>query len=453
MTERGTPASENAALDVLERTLAKARAGGADAADAVLVDHRAISATVRLGKRETLERSDAVDLGLRVFIGHRQSLVATSDLSEEGLRALTDRAIAMARVVPEDPFCGLADPAQLAHDDVAIDLCDDREPDVEALIDRAFEAEAAALAVPGVSNSEGAETSWAMDSLAVAATNGFARAFRRTRHSLSASVLAGEGTAMERDYEYASAVHAEDLSDAALIGRTAGERAVRRLRPRKAASAQVPVVYEPRAARSLLGHLAMAISGPAINRQTSFLLGRLGMPVFAAGITITDDPLRQRGLRSRPFDAEGLAVRSRPIVDKGVLTTWLLDLRSGRQLQMESTGHAARGPGSLPSPAPSNLAIEPGNVTPEALIADVEEGFYVSELMGFGINGVTGDYSRGASGFWILRGELAHPVSEVTISGNLIQMFGRMAAANDLVYRYGIDAPSVRIEGMTVAGR
>jgi PmbA protein len=284
------------------------------------------------------------------------------------------------------------------------------------------------------------------------ASNGFARTRARSQHSLSVSVLAGEGRAMERDYDYTAAVYAEDLRDPVEVGRTAAERAVRRLHPRKAESVQVPVIYEARAARSLVGHLASAVNGAAVARGTTFLKDKLGQAVFPEAITVVDDPLRRRGLRSRAFDGEGIATRRMAIIDQGVLASWILDLRSARQLGMNTTGHASRGTSAPPSPGTTNLYIEAGELSPEALIAGVERGLYITELIGFGINGVTGDYSRGASGFWIENGELTFPVSEVTVAGNLLDMFAHVTAANDLEFRHGTDSPTVRIDGMTVAG-
>ncbi|MGF1639857.1 MAG: TldD/PmbA family protein, partial [Rhodospirillales bacterium] len=403
--------------------------------------------------QERLERSESTDVGLRVLIGLRQAVVSSSDLSADGLRGMVERAVAMARAVPGDPYCGLAAPSELAGEPVDVDGCDAAEPTPEALLARAACAEEAARAVAGVTNSEGAEATWSFGYNAVAATNGFARAYARSRHGLTVSVLAGEGTAMERDYDYTTAVHGEDLRDPAAIGRSAGERAVARLGPRKISSAQVPVVYDPRVAGSLLGHLAAAVNGTAIARGTTFLKDRLGTAVFPAAIEIIDDPLRRRGLRSRPFDAEGIATRPLKIVDGGTLASWILDLRSARQLGMESTGHAARGISSPPSPSISNLYMAPGTVGRAALIAGVARGFYVTELIGFGVNGVTGDYSRGASGFWIEDGRLAYPVSEITIAGNLLGMFANLTAADDLHFRYATDAPTLRIDGMTLAGR
>jgi PmbA protein len=331
-------------------------------------------------------------------------------------------------------------------------MSDPEEPSAEVLIERARAAEEAALAVPGVTNSEGAEAGWGRSRVALAASNGFAGAYSGTSHGVSASVIGGEGTGMERDYDYSSAVYARDLRDPAEIGRSAGERAVKRLGARKMPTCRCPVVFDPRVARGFISALLGAISGPSIARGTSFLKDRLGERIFPEAITIVDDPHRHRGLRSKPFDAEGLPNHRRAIIDHGVLTTWLLDLRSARQLKLKSTGHAARGTSSPPGPSPTNVWIEPGPVSRLALISDIASGLYVTEMMGFGVNGVTGDYSRGAAGFWIDKGEIAFPVSEMTVAGNLKDMFLRLAAADDLEFKAGMDAPTLRIDDLTVAG-
>ena len=439
-------------LDLLADLIAKARSAGADTADAVFVEGVSLSLARRLGKPERLERAEGADLGLRVFIGRRQAIVSSSDRSAEALAELVERAVAMARSVPEDPFCGLAEPDMLAAAVPDLDILDAGEPTPETLADWAARAEDAARAVEGVTNSEGAEASWGRSTIAMAAGNGFGGTYSGSHYAISVSVLAGEGTAMERDYDFTSTVYAEDLRQPEEIGRAAGERTVRRLNPRKADSAQVPVVYDPRVARSLLGHLAGAVNGSAVARGTSFLKDRLGQAIFPASVTIVDDPLRRRGLRSKPFDGEGVATSLHNVIDGGVLSTWFLDLRSARQLEMATTGHASRGTSSPPSPSATNLYLEPGTVSPAELLGDIDSGFYVTELIGFGVNGVTGDYSRGASGFWIEKGALAYPVSEVTVAGNLTHMFANITAADDLEFRYGTDAPTLRIDGMTVAG-
>jgi PmbA protein len=440
------------ALTLLGDVVARATKTGADGADAVLFESASLSHAQRLGKVEKLERSESYDLGLRVLIGKRQAIVSSNDRSPAALSELIERAIAMAKTVPEDPYCGLAAADELARDWPSLDLEDPTEPAPEILIARAGAAEDAARAVPGVTNSEGAEASWSRSKVALVASNGFAGSYSGTHSSISAAVLAGAGTGMERDYDYSTAVWAEDLLDAAAIGKTAGERAVKRLNPRKVPTQKVPVVFDPRVAGGMLRHLVGAIRGTAIARGTSFLKDKLGQRIFPAGLAIIDDPHRRRGLRAKPFDGEGVRNQRRALIEDGVLQTWLLDLRSARQLGLRTTGHASRGTSGPPGPAPTNLYMEPGKVTPDALIADIKQGFYVGELMGMGVNGVTGDYSRGAAGFWIDDGKLAYPVSEVTIAGNLKDMFLHLTPANDLVFKTGSDAPTLRIEGMTVAG-
>jgi PmbA protein len=440
------------AIDLLQDLIARARGAGADAADAVLFEGVSLSHARRLGKTEKLERSEGHDLGLRVLIGRQQAIVSSTDRSPETLAELVERAVAMARTVPEDPFCGIADPTEIARQWPVLDMLDPEEPSAEILIERARAAEEAALGVKGVTNSEGAEAGWGRSRIALAASNGFAGSYVGSSHGISASVIGGSGTGMERDYDFASAIFAADLRDPAEIGKSAGERTVKRLGAKKMPTCRCPVVFDPRVARSFISHLLGAISGPAIARGTSFLKDRLGERIFLEAITIVDDPHRARGLRSKPFDGEGIANRRRALVDNGVLTTWLLDLRSARQLGLHTTGHAARGTASPPGPAATNVWIEPGAVTPKELVADIESGFYVTEMMGMGVNGVTGDYSRGAAGFWIDKGEIAFPVSEMTVAGNLKNIFARLQAADDLEFKAGSDSPTLRVDDLTVAG-
>ena len=440
------------ALDRLDDLLAKARKAGASAADAVLVQATAISHAQRLGEVEKLERSEGVDLGLRVLVGQRQACVSSSDLSTGALDDLVNRALAMAQAVPDDPYCGLAQARDLCTAPPDLDSDDPAEPDAETLIARARACEEAARAVEGVTNSEGAEAGWARGTVALAASNGFRGGYTNASHSVGCAVLAGEGTGMERDYAFHTAVHGADLEDPAAVGRLAGERTVRRLTPRRAKTGSYPVVFHPRVANSLLRHLAGAINGVAIARGTSFLKDRMDSPVFAPGITVVDDPHRPRGLKSKPFDAEGLPNKRREVIAEGHLTTWILSLASARQLGLHSTGHATRGTGAPPSAGTTNLYMAPGAQSPEALMADISEGFYVTEMMGQGVNMVTGDYSRGAAGFWIENGQLSYPVSEVTLAGNLKDMFAHLTPADDLEFRYGTDTPTLRVEGMTLAG-
>jgi PmbA protein len=439
-------------VDLLHDLVGRALKAGADAADAVLFEGTSLSHARRLGKVEKLERSESQDLGLRVLVGKQQAIVSSSDRSPKMLAELVERTVAMARAVPEDPFCGLADPAEVAKDWPQLDMLDPDEPSAETLIERARAAEETALAVQGVTNSEGAEAGWGRSRIALVASNGFAGGYAGSHHGVSVSVIGGSGNGMERDYDYGSAVYAADLQDPAEIGKSAGERTIKRLGARKMPTCRCPVVLDPRVARGFISHLLGGISGPSITRGTSFLKDKLGQRIFPEAITITEDPHRQRGHRSKPFDAEGLANRRRALIDKGVLTTWLLDLRSARQLGLTSTGHAARGTASPPSPAATNIWIESGSATPAELMADIKAGFYVTELMGMGVNGLTGDYSRGAAGFWIENGQIAFPVSEMTVAGNLKDMFARMVAANDLEFRTGADAPTLRIDDLTVAG-
>jgi PmbA protein len=438
-------------LDLISDLIARARAAGADAADAVLFSGASLSVQRRLGETEHVERAEGRDLGLRVFVGRHAAIVSSSTVDPAGFAALAERAVAMARVVPEDPYAGLADTAA-PPEDIALDLADPVEPDAAALIARAALAEDAARAVPGVTNSEGADASYGRMTAVLVTSAGFAGRAVRTSHSVSASVLAGTGTGMQRDYDYCSTVHLSDLDDPVAIGRSAGERAVARLNPIRPKTGRLPVVYDPRVAGGLVGHLASAINGASIARGTSFLRDKMGQRLFAAGIDIHDDPRRVRGLRSRIFDGEGTPTRARKLIEDGVLTTWLLDSRSARQLGLVSTGHAARGTSGPPSPSPSNLYLAPGKLTPAELMADIKEGIYVTELIGMGINGVTGDYSRGAAGFMIRDGVLAEPVAEITIAGNLLEMFANLTPANDLRFRRGTDAPSLRVEGLTIAG-
>jgi PmbA protein len=447
------PFDQSALVRRAEALVAAARAAGADAADAVAVRGVALSAQVRLGQLEELERAEGDDLGLRVFAGRRQAVVSTSNPDAAGYRELAERAVAMARAAPEDPHARLADAADVARAFPDLDLVDPDEPDAEALIARAIAAETAARAVAGVSNSGGASASWGLGGMVLATSAGFLGSYLASRHSVSCSAIAGEGTAMERDYDFSAALHMEDLDAPEDVGARAGERAARRLGPRKLDTARMPVIYDPRVAGSLVGHLAGAINGAAIARGTSFLKDRLGERIFPEGVRILDDPLRPRGLRSRPFDAEGIAPRALDLVADGVLASWILDLSSASELGLETTGHAQRGVGSAPSPGATNLALMPGTIARETLIGETGRGIYVTELIGRGVNSVTGDYSRGAAGFLIEDGELGDPVSEITLAGNLSDMFATLTPADDLEWRHGVNAPTVRIEEMTVAGR
>lgn len=438
-------------LDHLAHLLAAAKRAGADQADAVASSGVSLSVSRRMGKIEDIERAETHNIGLRVFVGQRSAIVSTGAIDPAGFDRLAGQAVAMARAVPEDRFASIPE-APPPADAAVLDLDDRTEPSIDELMARAAAAEDAALAVTGITNSEGAGASWSRSSMALATSRGFASLYHRSRHGVSVSPIAGEGLAMQRDYEFSSAAHASDLDDPAKLGRDAAARAVSRLNPARPKTAQLPVLYHPRVAGSLLGHFAGAINGNAIARGTSFLKDQMGKAVFAPGLSIIDDPWRVRGARSRPYDGEGQTTTRRALIEGGVLTSWLLDTRSAAQLGLTSTGHAARGTSGPPSPAASNLYIEPGALSAEALMADIKLGLYVIELIGMGVNGITGDYSRGAAGFMIRDGRIAEPVAEITIAGRLQDMFLHLTPANDLKFRQGTDAPTLRVDGMTMAG-
>ncbi len=433
--------------------IAASRTAGADAADALYHGDRSTDVQVRLGALEDVGQSEGEEIGLRVFVGRRSASVSASDLDPAALRALAERAVAMARQAPEDAYAGLApDDRLLLGPAPVLDLDDGAEPDPASLKARALAAEEVARGVAGVTNSEGASASAGRSQVALATSHGFNGAYTGSGHSLSASMLAERDGQKQRDGAWHWVRHLGELDAPETVGRLAGERAVARLGARKLPSGAMPIVFDPRVGGSLVGHLLGAMSGQAVARRTSFLLDRLGEQVFADGITIVDDPHRVRGLRSRPFDGEGLPTAPSKLIDAGVLTGWLMDSASARQLGLEPTGHAARGSGGPPGVSGSNLHIEPGPVCRDALIGGIKRGVYVTELIGMGVNGVTGDYSRGAGGFVIEDGVLGAAVAEVTIAGNLKDMFRNMAAADDLRFRHAINVPTLMIEGMTVAG-
>lgn len=426
-----------------------ARKSGADAADAVAIRSSSTSVSVRLGKVENTESSESDDISLRVFVGKRVASISPTASGDPS--ALADRAVAMARVSPEDPFQGLADKARLAVNVDDLDLFDDLVVSASELKEAALEMEDAALSVDGITNSGGGGASAGSGGLVLATSDGFIGDYVASRFSRSVSVIAGEGTGMERDYEFSSRGHYADLEHPAAIGRKAGERAVRRLGGRKAETGPVTVIFDPRVARGLAGHLASAINGASVARKTSFLRDMMGKQIAASDITVTDDPKRPRGSSSRPFDGEGISGERLTMVDKGELAHWFLSTSTARELGLGTNGRGVRSASSV-SPSSTNLSIEPGETSPQELIAGVKRGFYVTEVFGQGVNMVTGEYSRGASGFWIDGGEITWPVSEVTIASNLKAMFMNMVAANDLDRNFGTAAPTMLIEGMTLAG-
>lgn len=426
-----------------------AKAAGADAADAIAVTGTSLSVSVRDGKVEGTDRSEGNDVTLRVFLGKRVASISSN--ANDDPAALAERAIQMAKVTPEDPFAGLAEQDRLLKKLPDLDLLDPREVNAQELTDVALAAEDAALAVEGVAKSGGAGASWGLSGLVLATSHGFLGAYQRSRSGYSMTAIAGEGTGMERDYEFDSRTYWEDLMSPEEVGRIAGERTVRRLNPRQIKTQKAPVVYEPRTARSLLGHFAGAINGAAIARGTSFLKDKMGEQVFAKGITISDDPFKARGGSTAPFDAEGTGAEYLNMIEDGVLKHWFLDGYAARELGLASNGRARRS-GSATSPSATNLTLTAGDKAPEEILREIGEGLLVTDLIGHGANGVTGDYSRGASGFWIENGEIAYPVSEITIAGNMKDMFLNLTPASDLDDRYAVATPTVVIEGLTIAG-
>lgn len=431
------------------RLVEAALKAGADACDAVAVTGMSLSVEVREGKVEETDRAEGDDVTLRVFIGRRSASVSANTMDDPA--ALAERAVAMARVTPEDPYAGLADPAHLLRQLPELDLLDTTELSAADLKDLALAAEAAGLDVAGVSKSGGASASWRLGGMVLATSHGFTGAYTTSRYGLSMTAVAGEGTGMERDYDYDYQTFFEDMEDAALIGRRAGERAVRRLKPQKLTTRTATVLYEARAARSFLGHLAGAINGAAIARGTSFLKDRMNQAVFAPGIRVTDDPLKPRGAATRPFDGEGLGGVPLDMIEDGILRHWYLDSATARELDLTPNGRAHRG-GAGTSPGATNLTLHPGSESLEDMMRAAGSGLVVTDLIGHGVNGVTGDYSRGASGFWFENGEIVMPVSEITIAGNLKDMFARLRPGSDLDARYSAAAPSIAIEGLTIAG-
>ena len=432
----------SALTDAATALLEAASRAGADVAEVGLYEGTSVGIQRRLRKIEETERAETTELGLRVFLGRASASVSASSIDHGAFARLAEQAVAMARVVPEDPYAEIPF-APPAPDAAFLELDDPVEPSADLLIERASAAEEAALAVPGITNSEGGSASWSRSISLLATSHGFLGEYARSGHSVSVTAIAGTGTTMQRDYDYDSVIHGSDLGDPAQLGRNAAARALARLNPKRPATAKLPVLFDPRVSGSILGHFASAISGASIARGTSFLKDALGAQVFASGINIVDDPLRVRGRRSRPFDREGQRVAQMNFIKDGHLMEWVLDTRSANQLGLKTNGHA----GGL-----SNFYMAPGKMTPAALMADIAEGLYVTEMMGSSINGLTGDYSRGAAGFMIRNGQIAEPVAEFTIAGNLRGMFAALRPANDLEFKRGTDAPTLRIEGMTLAG-
>ncbi len=438
-----------------EALLSAAKKAGADAADAMALEGRSLDIAVRKGGLEQAERAEGTDIGLRVFVGQRQACVSASDTSDATITMLADRAVAMAREAPVDPHAGLADPAQLATDwDVQqLELADPSpEPSPNELQTQALEAEAAAQAVKGISQVQSASGSYLAQRIQIAASNGFVGGYERTRRSLSCGAIAGDGAAMQRDHDGDSRIFADDLRAPRDIGQSAGERAAQMLGARKPPTGAYPVVFDERIAGSLVGHLLVASNGVSVARGSSWLLNKLGERVLPKGVSLIEDPLRPRVSGSRPFDAEGLPTAARHIVEDGVLKGWTLDLATGRKLGFDSTANARRSAAAPPSPGVGNVALSQGDKSKDDLLAQMGTGLLVTSMIGSTINPNTGDYSRGASGFWIENGEISYPVNECTIAGNLLEMLLTLQPANDARMWLSRTVPSLLVEGMTLAG-
>ncbi len=439
--------------NIITYTLDKAKALGADKADVISINSSDVSVGIRQGDTESIERAESSGIGLRVFVDNKQAIVSASNTSTDTLDNLIQQAIAMAKSSPEDKFSDIARQDQWIKETPTLHIFDDNEPSIEQLKSSALETEDAALSTKGITNSEGAEASYSTYHVQLANSHGFYQQYQSSLTGLSTSVIAGEGEKMERDYAFSTARFFQNLTSAKELGQEAARRTLARLNPKQPSTCQVPVIFEPRIGKSLVSNFIGAISGSAIARGTSFLINSLNTEVFHSNITIINDPHRKSGLGSKPFDAEGLPCQVLHLIDKGILTTWLLDIRSANKLGMVSNGCASRGMNSAPSPSAHNVYIDKGSVSPQELMSDIKRGFYVTETFGSGVNLVTGDYSQGAAGFWIENGEITYPVSELTIAGNLKDMFKSANVANDLEFRYSVNAPTMRIEGMMVAGQ
>ena len=442
--------------DVMNILIDTALSNGATAADCVLSRSRGLSLTRRLGKDETIERYEDFDTGLRVFVGNKIASVSTNDNSEAAIRDVAKRAVDMAKIAPQDDFSLIASQETLndfpIHNSISVDSYDEVEPSIDIIRDRAKEVEDSALSVKGITNSDGADASWGEGETLLMTSNGFFGSSKKSNHSVSVVVIAEKNGKMERDYDYSSKVFGKDLRNSNHIGIEAAKKTLARIGATKPLTGKYPVIFDPRVSRSIAGHFASAINGSAIARKTSFLKDMLNKQIANPAINIIDNPFLKRGLGSRLFDAEGLGSKKYTLIKDGVLEQWLLDLSSAKQLNLKPSGNAKRGISGPPSPGTSNFMISPGDVTPDNLIKNVSEGFFVTDMIGSSVSMITGDYSRGASGFWIKNGELSIPITEATIAGNLKEMFMTLQPANDIDHSHSINSPTLLIEGMTIAG-
>ena len=430
----------------------KSKKKGADDVDVVYVENANIDVGCRLKKIEKLERSESNDLGLRYIKNKKQVIISTNDLNKESLEELVEKASKMVSAIPKDPNCKIAKKSEIIRKVPNLKILDIKEPSINSLKNKVIEAEKAGLNVKGVSNSEGAEIGWNRSKVFLFNSNGLNVNYESSSYSIYAVLIAGSGTSMEREYEFASSVFEKDLEKTSKVGRRAGELAVKRLNPKKIKTSKIPVIFSPRVANSFLRHLSTALNGNSITRGTSFLKKKLNKKIFSSEINIIDDPLKIKGLQSKPFDGEGLITKKINIIDNGELKSWFLDLSTANQLNLKSTGHASRGISSPPSPSPTNLFFEPGDISPKNLIGNIKKGVYVTELMGSSVNLINGDYSRGGSGFWIDKGEITYPINGITIADNLNEMFKKMTLADDLKFKQGFNSPTMLIEDMIVAG-
>ena len=430
----------------------KSKKAGAEDVDVVYVENTNIDVGCRLKKIEKLERSESNDLGLRFIKNKKQVIVSSNDLSNKSLEELVYKASNMVKAVPKDPYCSIAEKKDLIKKIPNLNILENKEPSINSLKNKVIEAEKAGLNVNGVTNSEGSEIGWNKSKIHLFNSNGLNVNYQSSNYSIYVVLIAGKGTSMEREYEFASSVSEKDLIKPSIVGKTAGEKAVKRLKPRKIKTSKIPVIFSPRVANSFLRYLSSSINGNSIARGTSFLKKKLNKKIFSENIIIVDNPLKKGGLQSKPFDGEGLETKKTEIVKNGELKTWILDLSTAKQLKLKSTGHASRGISSPPSPNPTNLYFEPGNISKKNLIGNIKKGIYLTELMGSSVNLINGDYSRGGSGFWIDKGEITYPINEITIADNLNEMFKRIILADDLEFKQGLNSPTMLIENMTVAG-
>jgi len=430
----------------------KSKKSGADSVDVVYIENTNIDVGCRLKKIEKLERSESNDIGLRFIKNKKQVIVSSNDLTKKNLEELIYKASKMVGAIPRDPYCSIAKKKDLIKKIPNLEIFDSKEPTIKSLKDKVIEAENAGLNVKGVTNSEGAEIGWNKSKIYLFNSNGLNVSYQSSSYDIYAVLIAGRGTLMEREYEFASSVFEKDLTKTSLVGKKAGELAVKKINPKKIKTSKIPVIFSPRVANSFLKHLSSAINGNSITRGTSFLKKKLNKKIFSSNINIIDNPLKKRGLQSKPFDGEGLETKKTQIIKNGELKTWFLDLATAHQLRLKSTAHASRNISSPPTPSPTNLYFEPSNISPKSLIGNIKKGVYLTELMGSSVNLTNGDYSRGGSGFWIDKGEITYPINGITIADNLNEMFKKIILANDLEFKHGLNSPTMLIEDMIVAG-